>query len=174
MQGIYQIKNLVNNKCYVGQSISFQDRFKVHRYDAKNKNKETYNYPLYRAIRKYGIKNFEFTTLEIVNDENKLTEREIYWYNELKPEYNQVEPTQTNTLRNKPLYMIDTKTLQIVKEFKGFRDAQRYFGKASSTISNASNRKRKQARGYYWCFVDDYSEDWQPPSKEEVAKNKIG
>lgn len=40
------------------------------------------DYPLYRAMRIYGVENFQISEIEQV-DNNILSEREIYWINEL-------------------------------------------------------------------------------------------
>ena len=81
MNYIYCITNTFNNKRYVGKTTgSIQKRFKEHCNDAFN-NKET---PLHRAIRKYGTGGFIIETLEEVEDENNLSEREIYWIKELE------------------------------------------------------------------------------------------
>jgi hypothetical protein len=165
MNVIYQIKNLINSKLYVGQSIDLDVRLRAHKSAITNKQNPCYNYPLYRAIRKYGWDNFEVSILEEVLADDDLTRREIYWYEKLNPEYNQVEPSKTFTKKNKPMYMIDPKTLKIVKEFKGFRDAQRYFGTSASSVSDAANGKRRMARNHYWVFVKDYTPDWKPPRK---------
>ena len=74
-QGIYKIKNLSNGKVYIGQSIDIKNRFYHHRRNV-TKNKK---HPLYNAINKYGIVNFEFNVIEHVYDSNKLDEREQYW-----------------------------------------------------------------------------------------------
>ena len=57
--GIYLIHNTINNKNYVGQSKHIMRRWIEHRHDSQTKK-----YPLYNAIRKYGIDNFEFLILE--------------------------------------------------------------------------------------------------------------
>lgn len=64
MIGIYKITNLVNGKVYIGQSVNIEKRFIAHKNVAFNKNYKSYNYPLYRAIRKYGLENFSFDVLE--------------------------------------------------------------------------------------------------------------
>lgn len=90
--GIYCITNKLNQKKYVGQSMNIELRWKKHIYSAFNKNDDAdnYNYPLYRAMRKYGVENFEFNILETVSRE-MLDEKEIYWINKLNPEYNQTK-----------------------------------------------------------------------------------
>lgn len=42
------------------------------------KNSDCYNRPLYRAIRKYGIENFDFVIIELCKPED-LNDKEIYW-----------------------------------------------------------------------------------------------
>ena len=56
---IYKITNTINNKLYIGQTVDFNHRIRSHEETGFNKNAESYNNPLYRAIRKYGINNFE-------------------------------------------------------------------------------------------------------------------
>lgn len=90
--GIYCITNKLNQKKYIGQSINIESRWKKHIYSAfnKNVNADNYNYPLYCAMRKYGLENFEFNILETVSYK-LLDEKEIYWINKLNPEYNQTK-----------------------------------------------------------------------------------
>mgnify|MGYP004621963407 FL=1 len=78
--GIYKITNLLNNKCYVGQSINIYRRWRAHRCanDA---------YPLHAAMKKYGVENFSFEILEECNVD-KLNEKESYYIQKLQPEYN--------------------------------------------------------------------------------------
>ena len=63
---VYKITNKINNKCYIGSSIKVQKRWYQHINAACNPNNPHYDYPLYRAFRKYGIKNFSF---EIIKDD---------------------------------------------------------------------------------------------------------
>lgn len=76
--GIYKITNLINNKCYIGQSVDIEKRFRQHKNNYDNKNEPSYDYHLYRSIRKYGIENFKFEIIEEC-DYEKLNERETYW-----------------------------------------------------------------------------------------------
>jgi len=85
MIGIYKITNLINNKCYIGKSNNIKRRFTEH----KIINHET-NQSLKRAYIKYGINNFTFEVLEECDLES-LNEREIYYIEKIKPEYNRTK-----------------------------------------------------------------------------------
>lgn len=91
MIGIYKITNKVNNFCYIGQSTNVKKRWANHRSAYKNANSKDYNYPLYKDMRLYGINNFSFDVIELVDDEDNLLKRENYWINILNPKYNQTE-----------------------------------------------------------------------------------
>ena len=80
---IYCITNLVNQKKYVGKTTySVTKRFQEHCSDSKRERCE--KRPLYDAMNKYGIENFKIEELEYVEDDNKLSEKEIYWIKELQ------------------------------------------------------------------------------------------
>ena len=78
MIGIYRIENLINHKNYIGQSMQIDTRWSAHKRLAFEPNAVGYEYPLYKAIRKYGLENFNFTILEECLEE-QLDERETYW-----------------------------------------------------------------------------------------------
>ena len=87
MVGIYLIKNKVNNCCYIGQSTNITRRWRQHKEAAVN-NEEA---PLYAAMRKYGIDNFDFSVLEECAVE-ELNNKEIEYiekFNSYKQGYNQ-------------------------------------------------------------------------------------
>lgn len=54
-------KNKINNKCYIGQAQSLKKRISHHFSNIKT---QRYDLPLYRAINKYGIENFDITILK--------------------------------------------------------------------------------------------------------------
>lgn len=84
---IYKITNLINNKIYIGKTVSsIAYRWDQHKSAAKH-GVEWY---LYNAIRKYGEDNFKIEQIEEIKDE-LLNEREQYWikyYNSYKEGYN--------------------------------------------------------------------------------------
>lgn len=79
---IYCITNLINNKRYVGKTVqSIEERWREHCKDSKRE--PISKRPLYSAINKYGIENFIIEEIEKVDDDSQLSNREIYWINEL-------------------------------------------------------------------------------------------
>lgn len=79
MIGIYKITNLINNKIYVGQSVNIEERIQEHKRLAFNeKFLNKFQYPLYLALNKYGLENFQF---EIITEckEEELNKLEQYW-----------------------------------------------------------------------------------------------
>lgn len=72
---IYQIKNTINNKVYIGQTQrTIEKRYPYGRWWNNNTNK-----PLLRALKKYGANNFKILILERCDSLDSLNEREIYW-----------------------------------------------------------------------------------------------
>lgn len=65
--GIYQIKNIINNKKYIGSSININQRWSSHlSYLRNNKHR---NYRLQQSVNKNGLNNFEFKILELCTEE---------------------------------------------------------------------------------------------------------
>ena len=60
--GIYCIKNILNNKKYIGSTLNFRIRLRSHFYELRN-NKH-HNKHLQNAFNKYGLKFFSFCVLE--------------------------------------------------------------------------------------------------------------
>jgi len=153
IQGIYVIRNIINEHSYVGQSINIKQRWYYH----KTQPKKSYDYPIYRAFRKYGIDNFEFKVLEFVDNIDDLTNREQFWYDKLKPTYNQIEPTKPiSSNQQRPVFQIDIDTLNIIKRFESSAEAERETGINSSSISKLCKGTGKTMGGYYWCYCKKY------------------
>jgi len=79
---IYCIKNKINGKCYIGQTVgNLEKRIKRH---LKEKGCPL----IYRALNKYGLENFEINIIEITHSIEELNQLEIFYikkYNSLNP-----------------------------------------------------------------------------------------
>lgn len=84
LAGIYIITNTVNNKSYIGQSVSLRSRIKDHFRNMKN---QKIDLPLYRAAAKYGIHNFKIDILESFIPENISNEELIKKLDDLEIKY---------------------------------------------------------------------------------------
>lgn len=142
MIGIYQIKNKINGHSYIGQSINIEKRWKRHISDSKNTASNSFNYPLQRAFRKYGIENFDFIVL-LECKQSKLNDNEKYWIDILKPEYNQ-EPGGYGVHRDKNINLINKKTIEeiqkiLVNDVNGIvshKELAKKYGLHKDTIRN--------------------------------------
>ena len=89
MIGIYKITSKDTGKCYIGQSIDIETRWKQHISKALYTLENT---KFYNALRKYGYENFTFEIIEECDKEQDiLDERERYWiayYNSYNDGYN--------------------------------------------------------------------------------------
>lgn len=80
ISGIYCIKNLLDNKVYVGKSKNIWKRTYQYLYDIEHPQRENLNRHLLAAIEKHGLHNFELSILEVVPlNEDLLSARELHW-----------------------------------------------------------------------------------------------
>jgi hypothetical protein len=82
MTGIYEIRNILDGKKYIGSAKNLEKRWRDHKYYlAKNKH---HSILLQRAWDLYGEHNFSFFVLETVEHLEKLTEREQFYLDTFK------------------------------------------------------------------------------------------
>jgi len=86
---IYRWVHNINGKSYVGSSKDLYRRLKYYYYnvDFLTKRVLTSNSRIYKALLEDGYKNFTLEILEYC-DKNNLIEREQYYIDLIKPEYN--------------------------------------------------------------------------------------
>lgn len=161
---IYIITNDINNKVYIGQTIStVEHRWGEHKtkayYVADDSRKDT---AFYKAIRKYGIDHFQVKELEYVEDSSMLSDRECYWiaeYNSYQKGYNSTiggeGRQQYNYQDFKDLWDKGYSVDEIAKEyecmrntvyyalsgFKGWAEEAKQRGKEKSIKAMQSSRK---------------------------------
>lgn len=188
VSGIYQIRNKINGKIYIGQSKNVQKRICIH------KNKYSGCRYLSNAIKYYGWENFEVSILEQIDDLSKLTKREQYWLDKLRA-YNQdtgynichfarssrgIKPSdearakmsisKTGKKKSnehvakaaashyKKINQIDEVTGEIIYTWKSLTEASSALKIDASSISMCCRHRRRLAGGYAWRYIGDNSE----------------
>lgn len=88
MKGVYLIRHIPTDRCYVGSSISIERRWREHRRLMKSGTHPSKH--LMHAYRLYGPREFEFRVLEEcdVSMEAIRIERENHWIQTLNPCFN--------------------------------------------------------------------------------------
>ena len=84
--GIYQILNLVNEHCYIGQAYNLKERKREHFSALRRGKYDTTHWQ--NAFSKYGREAFEFIVLDCIEDLETLTFWEQVYFNLFHPEYN--------------------------------------------------------------------------------------
>lgn len=146
--GIYGIRNLINDKIYIGKTKCMYRRCHQYVYDFNNRKIGHLNNYLYNAINKVGINNFEFFPLQF-DEISKLRDLELAWMIHLKS-------TNTNYGYN---IRMDSCTGMIVSK---------------STRLKISNNLRKQWKN---GVRDDHSEKlkniWKNNTKRRNKQSKL-
>lgn len=150
MIGIYLITNKVNGKKYVGQSIDIEERWKSHIWESKKSE-----YIIHRAMRKYGIDNFDFSILEECSVD-KLNEREIYWISELDTYNNGYNMTIGGEGH---LLYLDPKEREQKKKEAAIRRSKKY--------RDSHKEERRELQRKYRKNNPDYVKKWEEKHKEE-------
>lgn len=182
--GIYQIRNLINNKIYVGSSVNLRERWRRHKKDLR-KGKH-HSIILQRAWDKYGDSNFVFEVLKECSKDN-LREYEDEFLISLEPVYNICKeaystkgriykeetrqkhkkyardnkvrpPKETYEGRYLSVEKLDKETGKVIGTYKSISEACFSNGKDYnwvSMITAVCRGKRKTALGFRWQFKND-------------------
>lgn len=143
--GIYQIRNLTNNKIYIGSATYFPGRFGGHRNDLR-KNKHNNRY-LQNAWNKYGESNFVFEVLFTCPKED-LIRLEQYHINNYKPEYN-ICKIAGNTLGVKYTDEVRKRLSDIAKNRIFSEETKKRIGEATKVLWSTTNTEEKLREATY-------------------------
>jgi group I intron endonuclease len=169
--GIYLIRNLINNRIYIGLSKNVIKRLTQHRSNLKcNRHKNPH---LQSSYNKYGYENFEFKLIESCKEED-LTTKEVYWleyYSKTSKVYNQAPAGNLgNGLKydkhprfNSTKYSFYNKDGKCEENITMFDFIEKY-NLSRFNMYNLVNGKRKSVNGWmmnkavYWipiyCFIN--------------------
>ena len=165
---VYKHTNKLNGKIYIGITYHIENPNIRWDYGGGYSRKT----PFGKAIQKYGWSNFEHEILETNLTEIEAKEKEQFYIalfhsyilDPLCNGYNATKGGDNGGHMGNACYQIDKETLQIIAEYESVSQAGTLTGVCGRNI-NACCQKGGQntAGGYYWCFVKDYNEEWQPP-----------
>ena len=177
--GIYLFTNTINNKCYIGQSISLRKRLLTHLRNVINKK---YNNPLYKAINKYGIDVFEVTIIKFIDKNlpkqdlrkilDELEIKYIFKYDSYNNGYNQTkggdggilgykmteeqkEVIKQNSIKQScdgryTVYCKNIKTGEIISGIN-FEDLANKLNVNKGSIKNSKSKKKIYKNLYYFA-----------------------
>ena len=129
ISAVYKITNTVTGDFYIGSSNDVKRRCAEHK--RQSTWKRLSNNQLYQDMQKYGIENFVFEVLEVVEPE-KLKEKEQYFIETLNPTYNQMNAKGLNIERRKESQKESQKKYE--KSDKGKESHKKYQKKYDSQL----------------------------------------
>ena len=173
ISGIYQIRNLVNNKIYIGSSKNLSTRFYRHRHFLK-RNKHHARH-LQSSWNKYGKDNFVFEVLEYCNPiKEVLLKIEQQYLDKLNPSYNHCKvagssqgrslskeaklrcsiaaKSMDHNSKHKAVIQICKETGIELTEFNSIKKAGQETNTNYRSISMVVNGHRPYAGGFIWKF----------------------
>jgi len=186
--GVYKIYHIAkSNVFYIGSASAnrnvkacqkgFYRRFLEHLHHLEH-NKHSSKY-LQNVVNKYGIEGLRFEIIEVVDstDRAHILEREQYYLDLLKPDYNSSKLAQCPTvefteerkkaislrMKGKPfakeVYEKIKKTVSqydkqnnLIKEYCSIEIASKETGIDRASISKCASGNRKTAGGFIWTF----------------------
>jgi group I intron endonuclease len=149
MNLIYQLRNLINNKCYIGKTRDLKTRIRRHLQEARSGTPRH----LYNAINKYGFDKFNVEVLEEGIADEFVDDRERFWIgqaNSLHPiGYNMTPGGEGgNTLASWSVYQKQTLYQTQGEKRKGSKrtDKQRQNISKAATLRETSKSPDQKAK----------------------------
>ena len=147
---IYTATNKINGKIYVGKTYNFEKRRKEHFYDIND------DIPFHRALKKYGIENFEWKIIDCAKTDDEIKEKEIYWIKKLNTCIHSKNSNGYNitlggeggvSWNSLPVIQYDLDG-NYIQEFLSCQHASVCTGIGRHNIGDCANGITKQSRGY--------------------------
>lgn len=156
--GIYMIKNLINNKVYIGSAKNLCNRLSSHKHHLNNNKHHSIH--LQSAWKKYGEDVFIFGVIEVIDDITKLIDAEQYFINKYKSYddkygYN-ICPLAKNNLGSKHQKGIESKKKRMMGCGNNFY-GKKHTPEALFEISKNNPRKKLTSENINEIkFLNDY------------------
>lgn len=173
---VYCYRNKTNNKKYIGiTSRKIEERHRSHIYESLNKNSKVYNTPFKRAIRKYGIDNFELNILHtnVSEEEASYLEKKYikkyktYWKYHNSNGYNATIGGEKimSTPRDR-VVQVDINTYSVVNIYESCSDAERKYGRG---IRESCEKIINKPFGFIWYFEKDFIKLSQEQLEDDIC-----
>lgn len=176
--GIYKIINLANEKFYIGSSVDLKKRKRDHMRELKNGIHT--NERMQHSFNKYGVEEFKFEIIELVNEKENLITLEQHWMDKTKSydrnigfninrlatgggNFGEINGNYGNKGSKNPLSkriaQINTDTLEVVRVWDSSMDIKRelkiHSGNVCKMCIHAEKNILRKSNGFYWCYEKD-------------------
>lgn len=157
---IYVYHNKLNGKCYVGQTVNPEERYNAHLKAAKSDSQLHFS----RALRKYGIENFEYKIIwgqmmPIECAKDNLNYWEKYYikvFDSYNNGYNMTEGGEgclgCHSNKGKPAWNKGIKTDVEIRQ--KIRKSMKEIAQTNDFKEHCANGGKK-SKGYVWLYNDE-------------------
>ena len=114
----------------------------------------------------------------VCSKRNQITAGGLHWcYIEDKDDLlkyiNEFNNKPRNLVGNRMVVQIDRESLNAIDSYESINDASRQTGISGQQIGKCASGKYLSAGGFYWCYKENYDENWKPLLKEKTNSKKI-
>ena len=159
--GIYIIKNNINDKVYIGQSVDIACRWRAHCYSATKERQDSYT-QIHSVMRQYGVENFWYEVLEEC-EYQELDEKEIYYikkYNSYLNGYNMNEGGKSSIGENNGRHILnESQVIEIRLAYNNHIPFRKVYEKFKNDISKRGLQKVWQFETWRYILPEVYTED---------------
>ena len=171
---VYKVTNKINGKIYIGKTYNLEKRKKEH-FNGINDNS-----PFHKALKKYGIGNFEWEVIDNADTEKEILDKEIYWIKKLNTcihfhnsnGYNITLGGEGGSSWNsKPVLQFDLEG-NYIKEYISCSQASIETGIGRHNISDCANGITKQSGGFQWIYKYECKNNKLTPLKKKPSEKR--
>lgn len=172
---IYKVTCKVNGKLYIGKTYNFEKRKREHILD------KNVDIPFHKALKKYGLENFEWEIIDTAESDEELIQKEIYWIRKLNTCVKFENSNGYNiTLGGDGGFAWNSRKIaqfsldgKFIRCFDSSEQAQLFVNSNGSSVKGCANGRYKQAYGYIWKWFDEWDgNDIIPYEKPKSSRRK--
>ena len=161
---IYKHTNIINGKCYIGQTCQDPER----RWNLGKSYSR--NFKFGKAIDKYGWTSFSHTIIESgINTQSEANEKEIFYinlFNSFINGYNSTKGGDNFDHLGNEVVQISLNN-EIIRKYSSSADAERNTGILAQNIAACLIGRQITAGGFYWAQGNINIDNWKPPKNRK-------